>query len=348
MANVVTGDAVVLDISPAAFPARMAARLIDMAVEITALVVAAVVISNTARNLNSAAITALFTVTFALVIIGYPTIFETLSRGKTLGKMALGLRVVSDDGGPERFRQALIRALAAIFEIWTILLCPIALITSIVSAKGKRVGDMFAGTYVISERVPARRDLRPEFAFVPPPLAAWAQQLELSRLSDQDAEAASSYLRRYYDLHPAARDALGLQLAAAVAAKVSPPPPPGTPPAAYLAAVLAVRRYRDFARYAAQAGRQPYPGSQPSASGTAPGASQPDGQTAPSASQPAGQTAPGASQPGGQTAPGPAGGIELPSDADQPGVAVVSQAPALSAPSEPGSEPGQTAYAPPT
>ena len=47
-----------------------------------------------------------------LAIVGYPVIFETATRGRTLGKMALGLRVVSDDGGPERFRQALFRALA--------------------------------------------------------------------------------------------------------------------------------------------------------------------------------------------------------------------------------------------
>jgi uncharacterized RDD family membrane protein YckC len=322
MANVVTGDAVVLDVSTAAFPARMTARLIDMAVEITALVIALVTISKSAGSLNSAAVAALVTVTFVLVIVGYPTIFETLSRGKTLGKMALGLRVVSDDGGPERFRQALIRALAAIFEIWVIPLCPIALVASIISAKGKRVGDMFAGTYVISERVPQRRNLRPEFAFVPPPLAGWAQQLELSRLSDQEAEAASSYLRRFYDLHPAARDALGMQLAAAVAAKVSPPPPPGTPPAAYLAAVLAVRRDRDFARYAAQAGQQPYAGPQPDAPGTAPWFSPP---SAAPASSPAAEVGP-------------------PADSGQPAHASVTRGPGQPAPAEP----GQPGYAPPT
>ena len=55
---------------------------------------------------------------FVLVVVGYPVIFETLSRGRSLGKLALGLRVVSDDGGPERFRQALVRGLLAVLEIW--------------------------------------------------------------------------------------------------------------------------------------------------------------------------------------------------------------------------------------
>jgi uncharacterized RDD family membrane protein YckC len=257
VADVVTGDAVTLEVSVAAFPSRMTARLIDMLVQVAVLVITLIVITASAVRLNGAAIAALATVTLALVIVGYPTIFETLSRGKTLGKMAMGLRVVSDDGGPERFRQALVRALAGIFEIWTIILAPVALLTSLASARGKRLGDMFAGTYVIQERVPKRKNLAPEFAMVPPPLAGWAAQLELSGLPDQDAEAASSYLRRYYDLQPAARDALGNQLAAVVAARVSPPPPPGTPPVAYLAAVLAVRRQRDYARLAGQAGQPP-------------------------------------------------------------------------------------------
>ena len=53
-----------------------------------------------------------------LVFVGYPLVFETATRGRSLGKMAMGLRVVSDDGGPERFRQALFRALASVVEIW--------------------------------------------------------------------------------------------------------------------------------------------------------------------------------------------------------------------------------------
>ena len=64
----------------------------------------------------SAAVLIIFTI---VTIVGYPIAFETATRGRSLGKMALGLRVVSDDGGPERFRQALFRALAGVIEIWT-------------------------------------------------------------------------------------------------------------------------------------------------------------------------------------------------------------------------------------
>jgi uncharacterized RDD family membrane protein YckC len=255
VANVVTGEAVVLDVQAAAFPSRMAALLLDMVVQLTILAIASFVLGK--AGLTGAAAAAAVTVTLVLVFVGYPTIFETLSRGKSLGKLALGLRVVADDGGPERFRQALIRALAGLFEIWSIILDPVALICSLLSSKGKRLGDIFAGTYVISERVPRRGYLPAWFAVVPPLLAPWAAQLEISGLPDAEAEAASNYLRRFSELQPAARDALGLQIAAAVAARVSPPPPAGTPPAAFLAAVLAVRRDRDMGRLAGTAPTEP-------------------------------------------------------------------------------------------
>jgi uncharacterized RDD family membrane protein YckC len=258
MTDVITGEAVALELPVANFPSRIAALLLDMLVQIVLLVVVSIVIVAASAAVSSDYVAAEVVTVDVLVLVAYPTAFETLSRGKTLGKMALGIRVVGDDGSPERFRQALVRALVGVFEIWTFLLAPVGLITAIISGRGKRVGDIFAGTYVIQERAPARQALPAMFAVVPPPLAGWAQTLQVARLSDQTAEAAGSYLRRFAELSPQARDALGVQLANAVAAQVSPPPPAGTPPAAYLAAVLAVRRAREQTSFAAF---QPPPGS---------------------------------------------------------------------------------------
>ena len=247
MANVVTGEAVALELPVANFPSRIAALLLDMLVQVGLLLIVLIALGATARPVSDDYVAAEFLTAYVLVLVAYPTAFETLSRGKTLGKMALGLRVVGDDGSPVRFRQALVRALVGVFEIWTFVLAPVGLITSIISPRGKRVGDIFAGTYVIQERAPARQALPSVFGAVPPPLAAWADVLQVARLSDQTAEAAGSYLRRFAELSPQARDALGIQLANAVAAEVSPLPPPGTPPTAYLSAVLAVRREREQA-----------------------------------------------------------------------------------------------------
>ncbi|MGH3393817.1 MAG: RDD family protein, partial [Streptosporangiaceae bacterium] len=303
MTEVVTGEAVVLDVPCAQFPSRLAALLIDMVIQITLLAVVVIVIAVSSGHLDEAEVAAILVASFVVIVVGYPTIFETLTRGKTLGKMAIGLRVVSDDGGAERFRQALVRALTGAIEIWTVVGAPIGLILSMVSARGKRLGDMFAGTYVIQERAPRRPGLPPALAIVPPPLLGWAQVAEISRLSDQNAEAASSYLRRLYELRPAARDDLGLRIASAVVAQVSPPPPPGTPPAAYLAAVLAIRRDREFARLASQ-----HPAPAPGITPPAPGAwTQPSAPPPPPGAwtPPPGAPPPGAPPPGAPPPPGP-------------------------------------------
>jgi uncharacterized RDD family membrane protein YckC len=250
MTGVVSGEAVVLDVPCARFPSRLVALLIDIGVQgALGLAVAIITIAAGAR-LDAASGSAVGLTALVLITVGYPAAFETLTRGQSPGKMALGLRVVSDDGGPERFRQALVRALASVVEIWAFTGAP-ALICSLLSARGKRLGDLFAGTFVIQERLPPRQGLPVALATIPPPLAGWAQTLELSGLRDQTAEQASSYLRRFFELTPAARDEFGYRIAAAMSAQVTPPPPPGTPPAAFLSAVLAVRRQRDAARLAA-------------------------------------------------------------------------------------------------
>jgi uncharacterized RDD family membrane protein YckC len=245
MERVVTGEAVVLEVPVARFPSRLLAIIIDLAVQLVLLAVLLFAVGLAqAGGLDDASTAAIGLVVTIGVIVGYPTVFETLSRGKTLGKLALGLRVVGDDGGPERFRQALVRALAAVIEIWALAGAP-ALITSLLSAKGKRLGDLFAGTFVIQERLRAK----PGTAItMPPPLAAWAASAELSRLPDDTAAMARSYLSRYWELSPPAREEFGRRIAAQVATLISPPPPYGTPPAAFLSAVLVERRSRELAR----------------------------------------------------------------------------------------------------
>src|ERR1700761_9097737 len=168
MESVVTGEAVVLEVPVARFPSRLLAIIIDLAVQVVLLAVLLFVVGLAAEGgLDDASTAAIALVVTIGVIVGYPTVFETLSRGKTLGKLALGLRVVGDDGGPERFRQALVRALAGVIEIWALAGAP-ALVASLLSAKGKRLGDLFAGTFVIQERLGGK----PGNAITKPPPAA--------------------------------------------------------------------------------------------------------------------------------------------------------------------------------
>ncbi|TMR07894.1 RDD family protein [Nonomuraea turkmeniaca] len=250
MSEVVTGDAVVVEVRVAQMPSRALAIIIDLAVQLTVLVGAYAILGAFAIISDSAMLAAVMLLLVVLVMVGYPVLFESLSRGRSLGKLALGLRVVSDDGSPERFRQALFRGLAGVLEFWLLSGAP-ALISSLVSQRGKRLGDVFAGTIVISDRGP--RDSG-QAIVMPPPLAAWAATLELSQLPNEVVQAARQYLSRWHDLSPQVQHEMGVRIATQTAAFVSPAAPPGVPPHAYLSAVLAERRRREEARLAQRAG----------------------------------------------------------------------------------------------
>src|ERR1700722_19112206 len=201
MSEVVTGDAVVLDVRVAQLPVRAVSALIDIAVILVGYLVALVLWAGALTQFDDAVTAAIMIIFSVLVFVGYPLVFETATRGRTLGKMAMGLRVVSDDGGPERFRQALFRALASIVEIWGLLGSP-AVICSMLSPRAKRIGDIFAGTVVISERAP-KPGPPPS---MPPQLAWWAASLQLSGLSAEQAEIARQFLTRAMQLDPHVRD----------------------------------------------------------------------------------------------------------------------------------------------
>jgi hypothetical protein len=77
---------------------------------------------------------------------------------------------------------------------------------------------------------------------VPPELAAWAQVVDVSRLTDRTIRQAEEYLRTYRRMIPVARRELAWRLVALVQAQASPPPPVNAAPLDILATVLAARR----------------------------------------------------------------------------------------------------------
>lgn len=238
--QIVTGEAVALDVRPARVGSRLLAKVVDFAVQGVLLTALAAVLSQTGAD--SAAQAALGLTILVTVLVGYPLLLETLWRGKTVGKAALGLRVVRDDGGPIRFRHALVRALVGAFVDFGVTMGSGALLCSLLHPAGKRIGDLAAGTLVIQERIPSQAG---PVAVMPPQLAAWAATADLSGVSPALAAAARQLVARERELTPQAREEMGARVVTALSAAVSPPPPPGTPGWAFVRAVLAERRRRD-------------------------------------------------------------------------------------------------------
>ncbi|MFK0026504.1 RDD family protein [Streptomyces sp. NPDC090798] len=245
MSELVTGEAVALELRPAKLPSRALAVLLDLAVSMTAYLIVTIGLLAATAALDDAARIAVSIASFVLLLVGGPIAVETLSHGRSLGKLAFGLRVVRDDGGPIRFRHALVRGAIGVVEI-LMTFGIIACIASLVSARGRRLGDVFAGTLVVRERIPVGHT-----AFVPPPppwLAGRFSGLDLSAVPDGLWLAIRQYLTRMRQLDPQVGGAMAERLAADLAARTGAPAPQGVPAAAYLAAVVQERQARDARR----------------------------------------------------------------------------------------------------
>ncbi|NUR62046.1 MAG: RDD family protein [Catenulispora sp.] len=220
--------------------------MLDVLVQVGLLGVLAMVFGLVALMVDEAVAAGLGIVMSVGVLVGYPALMETVTRGRTLGKMALGLRVVRQDGGPVKFRHALVRALSGVFDIY-LTFGVLAVLTSFCSRQGRRTGDWLAGTVVVRDRAPDAGVSPAGMAALamPYPLLHWAQQLDLSALPDDVALAARQYLTRMHEMRPDVGARMGYELAGEVVRYVALPPA-GTPPWAYLAAITAERRVRQM------------------------------------------------------------------------------------------------------
>lgn len=243
MDGILTGEGVLLDARPTSAATRLLAALLDLGVLTAGLIVLLVAVNGLGPDVSEELGRILVIVLLATIMVVLPTTVDTLTRGRSLGKLATGIRIVRDDGGPLVFRQALVRALVGVVELW-LTLGTVALICSIVHPQGKRVGDILAGTYAVRVRGAAKVRAA---VVMPRHLAGWAHTADLARLPDGLALSVRQFLGRAVTLHPASRVQLGSQLTTEVQRYVNPPPPLGTHPEAFLAAVLAERRERELA-----------------------------------------------------------------------------------------------------
>ncbi|NNC71129.1 MAG: RDD family protein [Flavobacteriaceae bacterium] len=87
----------------------------------------------------------------SLPIFFYHLLFEVLMNGQSPGKRINGIRVVKLDGSKPTFGNYLLRWIVAVLEI-NLFSGSLALLTILLNGKGQRLGDVAAGTTVITER----------------------------------------------------------------------------------------------------------------------------------------------------------------------------------------------------
>ncbi|WP_316250372.1 RDD family protein, partial [Micromonospora aurantiaca (nom. illeg.)] len=104
-AGLVSGEAVELDVRVARLGSRVLALLIDAVIQLVLFLLLGAVLAMVALALlgdllDAALAGALQVVLLVLVLLGYPVVMERFAGGRTVGKLAVGLRVVRADGGP--------------------------------------------------------------------------------------------------------------------------------------------------------------------------------------------------------------------------------------------------------
>lgn len=247
--RLVTGEGVLIDVPATSVGSLILAALIDAVGVALVLVVFSFISAAFASNISAAQVSILSLVLGVLLTLVIPVTVETLTRGRSLGKIILKLRVVRDDGGPITFRHAFVRGLVGVIEIWTLYGIP-AIISAMVSTRAKRLGDFAAGTYVVREETSMKLAPGP---VMPPALALWASTADMVAMPDGLALQIRQFLMRATTLTPAAHDQVGRALLAQVLPLVSPAPPPQAPLDSVLAAVLAERRRREERRLTREA-----------------------------------------------------------------------------------------------
>lgn len=239
--ELLTGEAVALDLRATNVVLRGAGALIDTLVYVGGTLLLAWLLITIAEAVslpeNLFAAVAIVTAILGLVIV--PAVVETATQGRSLGRLALGDRIVRDDGGAISFRHAFIRSSVGLFEI-VLTFGGLAVVVAMLNPRAKRLGDLLAGTYSQYERVPAPVDAR--FG-MPVELTEWAATADVARLPDPLARRIAQFLAQASGHTPATRERLAQQLAADSLPYVSPVP--AVAPELLLAGVAVLRRERE-------------------------------------------------------------------------------------------------------
>ncbi|HSN89728.1 MAG TPA: RDD family protein [Anaeromyxobacteraceae bacterium] len=232
-----TAERVALSLEVAGLGPRALAYLVDLFLVFLAWVTALLLYSvsgDLLRRLQalSAAGQILAVLTVFLSSWGWDVAWETLGRGQTPGKRALGLRVVRADGAPIGLVESLARNLLRAVEV-PLGYAPAVLAVAL-GPRRQRLGDLVAGTLVVRERrydlsrygPPAAAD--PRFASLRGRAGALLTTAELERLLD--------FLRRRAELDPEPRARIAGLLAGALGARARLEP---EDPEAFLEALAA-------------------------------------------------------------------------------------------------------------
>jgi uncharacterized RDD family membrane protein YckC len=175
-----------------------------------------------------------------LLYWGYFALFETVWKGQTPGKRALGLRVIKDNGGSigasEAMSRNLLRAIDSLGGY------AVGILTIFLNKQNKRLGDYVAGTVVVHEH--AANEAQPYWNTRESGTDAL---YTIQDMRPEEVEVLESFLARRIELDPQTRWRIGHEMASRMATRLQLSPEQRPQDEDLIEAV--VRQYRKSASY---------------------------------------------------------------------------------------------------
>jgi uncharacterized RDD family membrane protein YckC len=166
--RVKTSDNVTLGYTIAGLGSRIVAQILDNLVAIPLALIAVLLVGAIASLLVSSSQGAAFASAAAglfasFVYFGYFLVAEAVTSGKTLGKRAMGVRVIKVDGSAVDFPATAVRNVVRVIDVAVVL---VGLLVMFFQPQTRRLGDLAAGTIVVRDRAPVTLAA----AVAPPPI----------------------------------------------------------------------------------------------------------------------------------------------------------------------------------
>ena len=191
-------DNIRLDLPVAGLGSRSLAAFLDYLVLVAVALLWALFVAFLVSRLSSALAAVLLLGGLFFLQWGYFAGLEIAMGGRTLGKLALQLRVVTSEGGTPGTGALLIRNLVRVFDLL------VGVVLMAIDPLSRRLGDRLAGTLVVHDRRP---EAGPALGRVPPgwsprelvvveTFLARAASLEDTALSWQMADRILDRIRR--------------------------------------------------------------------------------------------------------------------------------------------------------
>lgn len=149
---VATSEGVYLHRDIAGAGSRVAAALIDLAILVAVygvLFLAVVIVASIDSTGVSRFAVGLLVGGALLVAVAYQAVYPIWWAGRTPGKSAAGVRIVSADGYPATPLQHLLRSLIWPIDVFLTVPISIGLIAIATTSRHQRLGDLVAGTLVV-------------------------------------------------------------------------------------------------------------------------------------------------------------------------------------------------------